>query len=119
MRRLRVCLAEDDENLRATLKQMLKVLGHEVVCDVENGEELLHYATNHDLDLAVMDLDMPVMDGLATAEALQARHVPIILISGHADLKHVVTDKEPISISLTKPVSLDQLEAAIAAAVKE
>jgi response regulator NasT len=117
MNSLRICLAEDDDQLRSVLKRMLTALGHRVICDVDNGELLLEYAGQQECDLALVDLDMPVMDGLAVAEGLQARNLPVILLSGHPDLQHVVTEKEPISASLQKPVTLEQLESAIALAV--
>lgn len=113
MQSLNIGLAEDDPLLRATLKQMLAALGHAVLCDAENGQRLLELADSTPLDLALVDLDMPVMDGLTTAEHFQAQGVPVILMSGHPDIRHVVTEKEPISARLIKPVTLDELASAI------
>src|SRR5256885_5936242 len=93
--RLRICVAEDDDDLRRVLKEMLKALGHRVVCDVENGAELLKIIDTHELDLALVVLDMPVLDGLEAAEVMaKTSRVPVILLSGHPDLKHLVLDKE-------------------------
>jgi CheY-like chemotaxis protein len=111
---LRICLAEDYLDLRVMLKQMLTALGHLVVCDAENGQKLLDAIAHEELDLVLLDLDMPVLDGLATAEIIRKqRHLPVILMSGHPDMKHVVVEKEPISICLQKPVSLERLREAI------
>lgn len=113
-RQLRVCLAEDYSDLRQTLKQMLVGLGHNVICAVENGQQLLDAIRDQPVDLVIMDLDMPVLDGLATADLMSVdRRTPVILISGHSDLQHVVAEKEPVSICLRKPITLDQLKAAI------
>lgn len=115
---LRVCVAEDDDDLRRVLKEMVKALGHTVVCDVGNGAELLEVTETYELDLALVDLDMPVLDGLEAAEALAKRSsIPVILLSGHPDLKHVVVEKEPVAHTLRKPVTLSQLEVAIQAVV--
>lgn len=118
-RSLRICLAEDYVDLRKALKQMLTSLGHVVVCDVDNGQDLLDSITNQELDLVLLDLDMPVLDGLATAEQLAScRTLPVILMSGHPDVKHVVVEKEPIALCLQKPVTIDMLRNAIQQAMQ-
>ena len=111
---MRICLAEDHSDARMVLKAMLTKLGHQVVADVANGAELLQVAEANDLDLVILDLDMPVMDGLAAADEIYARRpVPIILLSGHPDAQHIVVENEPITACLLKPVSLESLAAAI------
>jgi hypothetical protein len=40
------------------------------------------------------------MDGLAAAEMLAEKGIPVVLISGHADAENIVVDREPISCSL-------------------
>src|SRR5689334_22631768 len=111
---MRICLAEDQSDARMVLKAMLTKLGHQVVADVANGAELLHVAEANELDLVILDLDMPVMDGLAAADEIHARRpVPIILLSGHPDAHHIVVENEPITTCLLKPVSLESLATAI------
>jgi DNA-binding NtrC family response regulator len=57
---------------------------------------------------------MPELDGLAVAEELSInRNVSVILISGHADLKHAVLTREPVAAFLKKPFILEQLDVAI------
>jgi response regulator NasT len=65
------------------------------------------------VDLAIVDLDMPVMDGLAAAEHITKAGVPVILISGHPDVEHVVVEHEPIAARLTKPFAIGELQKAI------
>jgi CheY-like chemotaxis protein len=114
---IRVCLAEDHTDARMVLKAMLTRLGHQVVADVSNGAELLQVAEANELDLVIMDLDMPVMDGLAAADEIHARRpVPIILLSGHPDVQHIVVENEPITSCLKKPVTIESLDKAIRAA---
>jgi len=110
----RICLAEDDPNLRKTLKAMLGRLGHTVVCDAENGQVLLESMATAEVDLVLADLDMPIVDGLTAAEEIaHTKHIPVILLSGHADAHHIVFEREPIAKFLLKPVSMQTLEAAI------
>ena len=114
MSQLRVCLAEDNDDVREALKALLAVLGHEVVCNVADGEALVQSVKQTDIDLVIADLDMPLLDALAAAELIaQQRKLPFILVSGHADAEHVVLEHEPVTVRLLKPLSLAGLEDAI------
>jgi DNA-binding NtrC family response regulator len=54
------------------------------------------------------------MDGLAAAEEVtRIKNVPVILLSGHADILSVVEENEPIALRLLKPVTLARLQEAI------
>ena len=70
------------------------------------------------IDLAIVDLDMPIMDGLAAAEHAAKAGVPVILLSGHADAEHVVMEQEPIAARLCKPCTIEELQTAIECAVR-
>lgn len=114
---LRIALAEDDADYRKALTALLVALGHEVACQASNGKELLNECSREPVDLAIADLDMPVVDGLEAAEALSQRGVPVILLSGHPDVHRVNLDQEPVAARLLKPVSLARLQDAIAKAL--
>lgn len=97
---------------------MLERLGHTVVCAAASGEQLRTGCDGVAFDLAILDLDMPDVDGLTLAEELWLeRKIPVILVSGHSDLQHVNEAVEPISSSIRKPISIAELESAIATAV--
>ena len=116
---LRVCVGEDNEDYRHLVKSLLKALGHEVVCDARDGQELIISAQQNNVDIVIVDLEMPVLDGLAAAERIaETLHVPIILLSGHEDVERVVIKYEPVSLILKKPISLGTLREAIAQAMK-
>jgi two-component system, response regulator PdtaR len=110
---IRIALAEDEPVFLQMLTLLLKRLGHEVICAVGNGADLIDRCAGDDIDLAIVDLDMPIMDGLATAEHLTKCGVPVILISGHPDAQHVVLEHEPIAARLTKPFTIEELQQAI------
>jgi response regulator NasT len=115
---LRIAIAEDSRAQRLFLTKLLERLGHTVVCSAENGEELRALCVGVDFDLAILDLDMPVVDGLTVAEELWLdRKVPVILVSAHSDLEHVNAAVEPVSSCVAKPIDIDELEAAINEAV--
>lgn len=111
---LRIGVAEDDDDVRRALKTMISCLGHEVVLEATNGQEVVDAVTNHEIDLVIADLVMPVMDGLAAAEEItHIKNIPVILLSGHSDILSVVEENEPIALRLLKPVTLARLREAI------
>ena len=111
---LRVGIADDDPDLRLLLTQSVRHLGHEVVCAAENGEQLLERSATLEMDIALVDFDMPLCDGLAVADELsRSRGVPVIIISGHPDLQHMIRKKEPVAAFLRKPFTMEALQAAI------
>jgi len=110
---IRIAVAEDEPDVRKTFVRLLEHMGHRVVCSVANGEELINQCKSSEVDIAFVDLDMPIVDGLAAAEIVSERGIPVILVSGHPDARQVVVEKEPVVARLVKPASIDQLERAI------
>jgi two-component system, response regulator PdtaR len=110
---VRIAVAEDEPDVRKTFVRLLECLGHKVVCSVANGEELIDQCTLAEVDIAFVDLDMPVIDGLAAAEIVSERGIPVILVSGHPDARQVVVEKEPVVARITKPATVDALQRAI------
>jgi two-component system, response regulator PdtaR len=113
MRKIRLAVADDDATARALLVHLLEALGHELVCVAVDGAELVDQCVDRSVDLVLVDLDMPKMDGLAAAEVLSAKGIPVILVSGHPDVEHVVIAHEPVVAYLSKPVSFASLRMAI------
>ena len=113
-RSLAVSIADDEPQVRQTLDRMLAALGHRVLSAAENGQQLLDECQRQAPELAIIDLEMPILDGLAAAEELRTFcDIPVILLSGHPDFKKVVRSSEPIEVYLEKPITLRTLEAAI------
>ena len=110
---IRIAVAEDEPDVRKTFVRLLEHLGYRVVCSVANGEELVNQCQCSDVDIAFVDLDMPILDGLAAAEIVSERGIPVILVSGHPDARQVVVENEPVVARLVKPASVDDLQRAI------
>ncbi len=83
-----ILLVEDDVNQRALFEEELCDEGYRVVT-AGDGREALSVAAEHKPDLVVMDVNMPVMDGLDTmARLLEAnRHVPVIIHTAYASYR--------------------------------
>jgi len=114
---LRIALAEDEADLRKAFVGLLEVLGHHVVCAAANGAELLDCCCRQEVDVAMVDLDMPVIDGLTAAEEISAKGIPVIIVSGHPDAKEIVLEHEPVVTRIVKPATLESFRRAIAEAM--
>ena len=84
-RLIRVVVADDDSLFAEALAQLLEADGRfEVIGIAANGEQAVQLACWHDPDLVVMDVRMPVMDGVEATRALSASRprVCVLLVSG-------------------------------------
>jgi DNA-binding NarL/FixJ family response regulator len=83
----RVLLVDDNQGFRSELRLLLEDCGIQVVAEGENGQEALDLATRTEADVVLMDLRMPVMDGLQAARALRDRvpALPVIILSAYDD----------------------------------
>ncbi|WP_413205758.1 PAS domain S-box protein [Rhodospirillum sp. A1_3_36] len=114
-RSLHVLVAEDNEVNRALLKDVLEMKGHSAIV-VENGELAVEAAARESFDLILMDLQMPVMDGLEAARLIRAgdgpnaEGVPIVVLTADV-LAEAQLFEQPCLISkvLTKPLDWDRL----------
>jgi PAS domain S-box-containing protein len=118
-RPLRILLVDDHEAVRETTAGMLTDMGHQV-SSAADGASMLRMleAAPGDFDLVVTDYAMPLMSG---ADMLKhARKIrpdlPGIIISGYADSRSIVRKPGEVAV-LTKPFTLDQMQAAIAGAM--
>jgi CheY-like chemotaxis protein len=109
----RVALADDEPDARRVLARLLERLGCVVTLMAEDGTQLVAASLVNNVDLVILDLDMPEQDGLETAEELARHGLPVILVSGHPDLHHLVLDQEPLVTALAKPIFSNELERAI------
>ncbi len=87
--RLNILAAEDNRVNQRVLARMLEKEGHRVTL-VEDGEAAVSTSANADFDAILMDVQMPVMDGLEATQCIRKReletgkHVPIIALTAHA-----------------------------------
>lgn len=83
---IRALVADDFPHMQTALVQCLKsVPGVDVVATALNGQEALDKATGQPLELAIVDLQMPVMDGFKLMRELRREHpaIRLIAVSGH------------------------------------
>ena len=79
-----VLTAENDPIVRAELRLVLEDAGFTVCAEARDGAEAVTLAERHRPDLILLDLSMPVKDGVdAAADIRAARHVPFVALTGH------------------------------------
>ncbi|MGI9016040.1 MAG: ANTAR domain-containing response regulator [Euzebya sp.] len=77
---IRVLIAEDEALIRLDLKEMLLEEGFEVVAEVSDGATAVRMARELRPDLSILDLKMPVMDGIQAAEQITTERLSAVLI---------------------------------------
>jgi two-component system sensor histidine kinase RpfC len=119
-RRLRVLVADDNRTNQRVLERILARGGHDVAL-AANGEEALDALEQSSFDLVLMDVNMPVLNGLEATRllrfmALGQQHVPVLGLTADATPEAAALCRQAgMDACLTKPVEPDRLLAAIAA----
>jgi AmiR/NasT family two-component response regulator len=118
MRRLKIVVADDEAIIRMGLRTMLAALGHEALL-APNGREALDLIRTQQPDLALLDIQMPLTDGLEAAKVIARKHpMPVIILTAFSQAELLEKAVQlPIQGYLVKPVSEQDLAAAIEVAV--
>ena len=81
-----ILVADDTDDIRLMIRVMLENKGHRVV-EAANGREAVELATREHMDVILMDLSMPVMDGIEATRRLRGQpetsNMPIIAVTAH------------------------------------
>ncbi len=108
----RILLVDDEEPLRASLRMMLELDGHQVT-EASNGAEALSLFTIDEFDLVITDFEMPVMEGneLAVSIKLLAPSLPILMVTASERARGGV--ENPVDALLNKPFTVPELRWAL------
>lgn len=112
-----VLVVEDFEDNRFLMRRLLEMSGFGVL-EATNGEEAVSIAKQEHPDLVLMDLSLPLLDGLAATRRIRKcddlKQIPIIAVSAH-DTSDFHTEAMAAGCNdyVTKPIDFDQLEQVI------
>ena len=116
---VRVVVAEDEGIIRLDLKEILQEEGYEVVGETGRGDEAVDLVKQLEPDLAILDIKMPGMDGLAAAREIAGeRRAAVLLLTAFSqrDLVEQARDAGALAY-LVKPFQRNELVAALEVAL--
>jgi len=109
---LEVLLVDDDDLIRAAVPSMLQARGHRVATAAGGAEGLVLLGSGPPVDLVILDLNMPGMNGIETHRHIRRRwpDLPILLATGHLDARtQELLETDGHMLALSKPYSLEEL----------
>ncbi len=82
---LRILIADDESIIRLDLKKILESMGHKVVAEASDGQKAVELAHANEIDLAILDIKMPEIDGLDVAKILTEEKIaPVLLLTAYS-----------------------------------
>ena len=115
----RVVVAEDETLIRLDIVEMLGEAGYEVVAEADNGQLAVELAREHRPDLVLMDVKMPILDGITAAEQIASERIaPVVLLTAFSQRELVERAREAGAMAyVVKPFTADDLVPAIEIAI--
>ena len=111
----RILVAEDEAIIRIDLAEMLGEAGYDVVGQASNGEQAVELATSLRPDLVIMDVKMPVLDGISAAQIVGKEHLaPVVMLTAFSDKDLVERARDAgVMAYVVKPVTIEDLRPAL------
>jgi len=114
---VRILVAEDEALIRMDLVEMLQEAGYDVVAQATNGEEAIALATEHQPDLAILDVKMPVLDGISAAEKIISI-APVLMLTAFSQRELIDRARDAgVMAYVVKPFTIGDLVPAIEIAI--
>ena len=115
----RILVAEDEAIIRLDLAEMLTEAGYEVVGQASNGEQPVALAEELRPDLVIMDVKMPVLDGISAAEQIGAARIcPVVMLTAFSQTELVERARDAgVMAYVVKPFTRADVTPAIDIAV--
>jgi two-component system, NarL family, nitrate/nitrite response regulator NarL len=108
----RVFLVDDNRTIRSLLRSLIEIGGFTICAEAENGFEAIEKASQCGCDLILLDLDMPVINGLEAAAILkkQLPYCKIILFTLHSDsVNSILAEEMGVDRVIAKPDGMTKL----------
>ena len=120
-KKINLLFVDDEQQFLDSMKKQLEVRGFSVMA-VDRGEKALEAARSCAIDVALVDLKMPGLDGEATLKALKEEHkwMEVVILTGHGSIDSAVDTMQGGAYSyLQKACKLDQLMEVLQEAYKK
>ncbi len=114
---IRILVAEDEALIRMDLVEMLIEAGYEVVAEASDGAQAIELAQLHKPDLAILDVKMPILDGISAAGKIIAI-APVLMLTAFSQRELVERARDAgVMAYVVKPFSIGDLVPAIEIAI--
>ena len=114
---MKILVAEDEALIRLDLVEMLREAGYEVIAEAGNGKEAIDLNEKHNPDLAILDINMPIMDGLTAAETI-VKTTPVLMLTAFSQRELVERARDAgVMAYVVKPFTIGDLIPAIEIAI--
>jgi AmiR/NasT family two-component response regulator len=115
--RVRIVVAEDEALIRMDLIEMLGEAGYEVIAQASDGAQAIELVQEHKPDLAILDVKMPVLDGISAAEEIIAT-CPVLMLTAFSQRELVDRARDAgVMAYVLKPFTINDLVPAIEIAI--
>jgi len=110
---VRIVVAEDEALIRMDLIEMLQEAGYSVVAEATNGAEAIDLVQEHQPDLVILDVKMPVLDGISAAEKIISI-APVLMLTAFSQRELVERARDAgVMAYVVKPFTIGDLVPAI------
>lgn len=119
--KINLLIVDDEELFLDSMKKRLEARDFSVIA-VDRGEKAIEAARTNPIDIALVDLKMPGINGEQTLEALKKEHkwMEVLILTGHGSIESAVElTKSGAYAYLQKPIELDRLMEALKDAYKK
>ena len=114
---VRILVAEDEALIRMDLVEMLTESGYEVIAQATNGAEAIELAKEHKPDLAILDVKMPVLDGISAAQEIISI-APVLMLTAFSQKELVDRARDAgVMAYVVKPFTINDLIPSIEIAI--
>lgn len=114
---VRILVAEDETLIRMDLVEMLTEAGYTVCAQASNGQEAIELAAAHRPDLCILDVKMPILDGISAAEQI-IDIAPVLMLTAFSQRELVERARDAgVMAYVVKPFSIGDLVPAIEIAI--
>ncbi len=119
--KLKIIIADDTTSIRKVLNLFLSRFGYDVI-EAENGREVLGIVEKTPVDLLILDISMPVMNGLETLKKIREFDaiLPVIMVTANDSKENIRTALHSgASAFISKPIKFDELERLISEGLRK
>ncbi|MBN2184162.1 MAG: sigma-54-dependent Fis family transcriptional regulator [Candidatus Krumholzibacteriota bacterium] len=116
-----VLIVDDEESIRSSLEKLLSFEKYNALT-APNGKTALEIVSSERIDIILLDIKMPGMDGLEVLEKIKEKHpgIPVVIISGHGNISTAVEATKLGAFDfIEKPIDLDRLLLTIRNGIKQ